>query len=374
MIVMDIKLNNIFAFKNFHVNFSYPKKIVDTTIEYEFLSERENFRYKKVNIIMGSNATGKTTLGKSLMSIFNFIQRDDPSDLKKFRAKDGDMDLSIDFVTHHSNKELCLFRVKIKVERNGELDDIVTAAMNSEAIKPNDNYETCSRRLDAKDYIFTKDTVSLFDDIYDIGWYYSDIRMNRIDSKNKIENSQFMDILNIVMKVFDNSIKRVISGEDNSYIVIEFNDDEVVLVKDGNVMGNRLRLSSGTLSSIGISEIIANIIFRKNGFYFCDEKFSYVQSDLEKTILSIMIEALGKDQQLFFTTHNTDILDMDLPKHSFHFMSKNSNNSECPIRLISASDYIKKRTQSLRNAVENDFFDTIPDDDELFDILDLINE
>lgn len=53
MIVMDISIDNFFAFKNFHMNMSYPKKIVDSYIEEEFLRNRPNFRYKKVNIIMG---------------------------------------------------------------------------------------------------------------------------------------------------------------------------------------------------------------------------------------------------------------------------------------------------------------------------------
>ena len=52
MIIMDIKVDNLYAFKNFHMNMSYPKKIVDSTIENERLTDRPNFRYKKVNIII----------------------------------------------------------------------------------------------------------------------------------------------------------------------------------------------------------------------------------------------------------------------------------------------------------------------------------
>lgn len=48
MIIMDIKVDNIYAFKDFHINMSYPKKIVNSTIENEFLEERTNFRYKKL--------------------------------------------------------------------------------------------------------------------------------------------------------------------------------------------------------------------------------------------------------------------------------------------------------------------------------------
>ena len=41
MIIMDIKIDNFFAFKNFHMNMSYPKKIVDSTIEKEYLESIE---------------------------------------------------------------------------------------------------------------------------------------------------------------------------------------------------------------------------------------------------------------------------------------------------------------------------------------------
>ena len=73
MILMDLKIDNIMLFKHFHMNMSYPKKIVDSSIEEEFLVNRKNFRYKKVNILMGANATGKTSLGKVMMHTFNLI-------------------------------------------------------------------------------------------------------------------------------------------------------------------------------------------------------------------------------------------------------------------------------------------------------------
>ena len=73
MVVLDVRLDNLYAFKNFHLNFAYPKKIVGSCIKDEHLANRPNFRYKKVNIIMGANASGKTSFGRALMNIFNFI-------------------------------------------------------------------------------------------------------------------------------------------------------------------------------------------------------------------------------------------------------------------------------------------------------------
>ena len=41
MIIMDLKLDNLCCFRDFHVNFSYPRKV-----ENEYLEGFPNFRYK----------------------------------------------------------------------------------------------------------------------------------------------------------------------------------------------------------------------------------------------------------------------------------------------------------------------------------------
>lgn len=61
--------------------------------------------------------------------------------------------------------------------------------------------------------------------------------------------------------------------------------------------------------------------------------------------------------ELFFTTHDLDILDLSICKHSF--------NDDQGISVINAADYLKKNTDSLRNAVDNDFFSVAPGLDEI---------
>ena len=81
MVILNIKLDNLLIFHDFSKNLSYPKKPVHTTIENEHLEGRSNFRYKKLVVLMGANATGKTALGKVLMGIFNFISRKEANKL-----------------------------------------------------------------------------------------------------------------------------------------------------------------------------------------------------------------------------------------------------------------------------------------------------
>lgn len=54
-----------------------------------------------------------------------------------------------------------------------------------------------------------------------------------------------------------------------------------------------------------------------------------------------MIDLLRPNGQLFFTTHNADILDMNLPKHSFTFLRKDITNVDSSIESIEASSLIK---------------------------------
>ena len=73
MIILKLKLDNIYGFKDFELDLTYPKKIVNSIIENEHLAGFPNFRYKKVVILMGANASGKTTLGKAIKDISEFI-------------------------------------------------------------------------------------------------------------------------------------------------------------------------------------------------------------------------------------------------------------------------------------------------------------
>ncbi len=56
MVILNLVLKKIYGFDDFTINFSYPKKIVNSFIEAEHLKDRERFRYKKAVILMGANA------------------------------------------------------------------------------------------------------------------------------------------------------------------------------------------------------------------------------------------------------------------------------------------------------------------------------
>ena len=97
MIVLNLVLKRIYGFNDFNINFSYPKKIVNSIIDQEYLKGRVRFRYKKAVILMGANATGKTSLGKALLRIFGYMADGNPTPLYEMVSGDKGY-FSIDFV------------------------------------------------------------------------------------------------------------------------------------------------------------------------------------------------------------------------------------------------------------------------------------
>ena len=75
-----------------------------------------------------------------------------------------------------------------------------------------------------------------------------------------------------------------------------------------------------------------------------------------------MLDRIGDDEQLIFTTHNTDMLDLNLPKHSYVFLRKHLEKGVYQVSTVSASDVLKRNSDSLRYAVENDVFASLPQD------------
>ena len=109
MIVLNLELDNLFGFENFKINFSYLDNIKNSSIKDEFLKDRPNFRYKKVNILLGANATGKTSIGKAMMAIFNFLNKKEIITVTQYiRDIEKTMRFSMDFILDGKN---VLYRV-----------------------------------------------------------------------------------------------------------------------------------------------------------------------------------------------------------------------------------------------------------------------
>ena len=358
MIIMDLKVDNMYGFKNFYMNMSYPKRIVDSTIDGEFLEERPNFRYKKLNIIMGTNATGKTSLGKVLIAFTNYFQDGLYGRFINIISNEQrKASLVVDFVTDDNRLYRFSFNANPKSEEKYTERDI-NIKVRYVDINKKDNYETCAAKLDKN----PETQCITYDEIYTDGWYFTYPSDTYRKTYEILENDEkYIKILKAVLQTLDPSIQDVVKLQeiDNAYAVKW--DSCSAIIKDGKISEGSV-LSSGTKEGLDISYIIASLYSNKHDFYYCDEVFSYVNSDIEKACLSIMIDKLTNRKQLFFTTHNTEILDMQLPKHTFSFLKKDVNDVDNPVKCINASEYLKRGTDSLKNAVgtHKDMIEAMP--------------
>ncbi len=360
MIVLNIKLNNIYGFRDFNIDFSYPKKIVNSVIEDEFLEGRPNFRYKKAVILMGANATGKTTLGKALLSISEFVNTGNIAELNNLVLSGESGSFQIDFV----NGGYILHRLKgtLTEKKRGNK---VTIEHFCADISVKDSYETCREKLVICAY---EDYEQLCKAIGQMNYTFSCPDIKPTEKVSNINRNLALKTLKAVIGTLDPTLTNVsISKELNDSFIIRRKGKDVI-VQEGKLL-NRDSVSSGTAEGVDIAFFLALLMAERNGFYYCDEHFSYIQSDIEKRIFGLMLEHLGRSGQLVFTTHNTDMLDLNLPKHSFAFLRKKEEEGY-RVSIMYASDILKRNTDSIRCAVENDVFASLPDES-LLDELEL---
>ena len=370
MVILDVRLDNFYAFKNFHMNLTYPKKIIGSCIKDEHLSGRPNFRYKKVNIIMGANASGKTTLGHTLRSIFNFIAKKNYemiTDIICDQEKQASFSLDMAFNSNVFYRVICAISPRLGEQYTAEN---VSVEVHKEKIVSKDSYESCVKRLEALPYSPEANYIDELEKIEHLDWFFEYPRDTGRILKLPDKDERFRSVLEHILKALDPAIQAVeISRDVEKAYVIRLQDRSVIL-QDGDRFTTEV-LSSGTKAGVEVARLVAALIQGQHSFYYCDEKFPYIHSDIEKAVLSMMIDCLHPNSQLFFTTHNTDILDMNLPKHTFIFLRKDIHDMDHPITCVDASAFLKRSTDSLKNAVDNDMFSCAPAVDLIYAIADL---
>lgn len=359
MVILNIQLDNFIVFDNFSLCTSYSKKVVNSTIPDENLDGYPNFRYRKAIILMGANATGKTALGNVFMGIMNFIHRREYRGLVDFiENRQSQAFFSIDMAYPNG----MLYRVDTTIaalpdDRTEYVSEDISVVVRKERIRVSDNYERCRNRMILTDPITADNYVDSLENVPGMTWYFAFSEQNDINENSHLDMN--LDVLKETLCTLDPRIQDVLSVPDskNSYIIRFPYGYE--LVNNGRVLQD-CKLSSGTREGIAVADIIASLRYSKVDFYYCDEKFSHIHSEVEKSFISVLISLLGPNKQIFITTHNTDVLDMALPKHSYAFLRRDELSAE-NISCVYASDYAKKNTAVLKNMVENDVFSSTPD-------------
>ena len=252
----------------------------------------------------------------------------------------------MDFILDGKND---LYRVDFKYKKENESEKIDLDLYKADILK-NDSYETTIGKIEKvnlknENYI---ETLSELEKVS--GWLFTYPEQG----SNFLKNNNIKVFENI-LKTLDPSIEKVSKLDEvkNAYVLTLKGED--LIIQDGEFVKKNNILSSGTKSGLDIAYITSAIKKNTNIYYYCDEKFSYIHSDIEKAILSLMIDFLKPNTQLFFTTHNMEVLNMDLPAHCFAFLKKKEK-----IEVVYASEYIDENNIFLIEAIKNDVLNVAP--------------
>lgn len=352
MIVLNVDLKGIYGFDDFNINFSYPKKLVKSIVGDEHLKGRERFRYKKINVLMGTNATGKTSLGRALLKIFGYVNSGNEALLLEM-ATEAEAFFGIDFI----NEGYTMHRLIGSINKTEGIVDIHYYAAE---IGEMDFYERCVEKLkDCTGEIEGKGMKLK----KQVGEIHSRFAYPEIATSLQTEGTdpdELLKTLRAVLGTLDPSITDIdkLREAKDTFIIRRRGKD--ILIQEGKLL-NREILSSGTAEGIDVAVFLASMNCDNKTFYYCDEHFSYIHSEIEKAIFGIMMERICEDEQLIFTTHNMDMLELNLPKHSYTFLKKEEMDGKYVVTAVPASSLLKKNTDSVRLAVDNDMFGTLPD-------------
>jgi len=353
-------------FKDTELDFTYPKKIKNSTLEGEFLDDFPNIKYKKVCIFMGANASGKTSLGKVMCSINNYLLgRDFTGAPETICDKEKKASVEVIYISPNSHK---IHKLII------EFDGYKLVSENYSVCKLKKSY-TLEKTLAEIERVPPKFTYNQEENhgienpgfksvAYSLGqeldgegaWNYTYSEFNTSTELDK--QAPNINLLDAILKAFDPSIvqvKKIQESTKDAYIVKFVNDDEII-IEDGEI-NNHKRLSRGTIEAIDVAHFLSFIISQGDGTFFLDEKMAYSHSEMEIAMLNLMIEKLSPNAQLFYTTHNCDILEMNLPSHSYSFLRKD------PFVKVAHPEKMgyTKNDRNLLGYVKNDVFSTLPD-------------
>lgn len=389
MIITRLSIDNLFSFKEAVIDFSIKRKLAHSSIPDEHLIGFPNFRFKRVCIISGSNASGKTALGKILYAVQRllFFKEWDMHSLRPYiHTKQVSANIEVEFVIPQG-QQTRLHRLEIVLGAQ-ELQRIKYRDI---PLRRTDTVAAARARLDSdvgtqirRAEFVAGGSLSVLDEIkdylvrpnYSLYYLLSNVGMDRPIIAKEYIDGQLRLLTNIITS-FDSSVESVdeLKKEDElaGYQVIFNNGDSVLLDMDGDVT-DKERLSKGTYEGIQVAFFILRIMADKRGFietekavctYYMDEKMAYVHTELEQAILNLIIEHLAPQAQFFYTTHNYDVLGMNLPVHSYLLMNKEDGYT----KIIQPEEMLQKNDRKLLNYIKNDVFGSTPDTNKIWELM-----
>lgn len=103
--------------------------------------------------------------------------------------------------------------------------------------------------------------------------------------------------------------------------------------------------------------MIEEIHTRKCNIIFIDEKMAHLHAELEAYLI-MKAFLFNVDAQVFITSHNSELLELNVPNNAFILFKRCCNGYNYSLFV---SDKLNKNDRNIRNYYENDYFGVLPD-------------
>lgn len=377
MIITKVSCDNIYMFNNFSLDLTYQKKRKHQLSENDVLFDGSKIKVRKNVIIMGGNASGKTTFGKLLCFISNYI----------FRGQIEDGYFNLSDIPYKKN-EISWFSLEFVIDSTAYLlevsfmgNSLINETLRSCKIYRSHNIEKMRENLKKANAIsqynntFKKEIKMLSDNLVSYAFLVnvsseseyikSEIKyLFSISKRNNDTLGQYVDIhaLNDILPKIDNTVSAVksmyVDNEITTTYQIIFNNGEELVVPKGDIESCKDRLSHGTFEAIEFLKLLTFMKNKPGAMIYVDEMLAHMHSELEAYLIRKAILIKPVQSQIFISTHNIDIFQLNVPINVFVFFKRNSNGYN---DAMYPSDILNKNDRNLTQYYVNDYFGVMPD-------------
>ena len=405
MLLLKLECSNFFLFENLSLDFTYPRKLNSEIAKNDEIFPGSKIKVRKHIVIMGANASGKTTLGELLCLIYNFLIVRDVGPMNNLGQSINDTSRPASFTIEFSIQKTA-YRLSATFDKDGLIKETLTQSdilkkYNISELRHHldtDNSQKYDRNENTEfspgfySYLLrlriNEDLVSCFRAGLQFWFILSAFQNNTIGQSG----FPILDVSLVakLLPVLDNSIQSVnplypkISSAPTSSASTTTNENLPspedhpkscrIIFKNGQQKDisfediTELRtthLSQGTIEAIAFSSVLSFLRESNHATVFVDEYLSHMHSELERYIIWLSFLMKKPDSQLFFTTHNTEVCDLRLPINSFLFLKREKDGTNT---ALWANSLLIKNDRNFRNYYENDYFSVLPDYSDLASI------
>lgn len=275
-----------------------------------------------INAFVGINASGKTTVLKTILLAMDLLQNKPINHIETKNILGESPDVLFEIVFSTLSDEICKLKTNIKSKK--DIFDNIVYTINSETLYIKHISKSLSKKLilDFSNTAPKLDRSGIETDLLpdDVSIIISYNRKNKeplhiaemlfLTNINLIPFSQVQIPLEI-LEFLDPSIENIfVSGEnlENAKINIKFKNSKEITIEKQSELPNYL--SSGTIKGISVFIAIMSVLAR-GGYFIVDELENHFNKEIVATIIRIFMDSKinQKGAVLIYSSHYPELLD-----------------------------------------------------------------